>query len=501
MDKDKHIGAQWGTDGIFFVEQSDKAILRLFQAEFNDESHGSIEDGPLSPVGMSIISQIQEAFRIQAFIPPEIYLSIPTREIIFRTFVIPWMPNNEIKDVVEFEATKYIPFALDQLNYTYHPETLNDKATKKIRISFAAIKKDILSNYTSIFEQAGVPVVGTEPEVISLIRALVSNNAIPKDQIIVIIEKRKRMGKIVVVDKCVPQFVREFSYGDDQADEESQVSNFLNEVRISLSYFMRQERNVDITQTYLLSEDKNEGLAQKIQDDIQIPVNPVTTEGFLKNVGDFSIDYLYSFGNSICDQVKLDAEFNFSKKKTKTLKLKASSMPVNFNYKSVSLVAGICLPIIALCFFLSRGITGAPQKKANDLKAKLGSYESAATKKLMSQKEEVYTNIKELKQVRTNSEVNNLMTIIPNLLPEGTWIKDLSIKYDGSKSDAKPAVSFNGYAYLENTKEQFRLVHKLLTNFQRDKTFSDYFENIDLKSIRVEKLNDFVVTYFELVCK
>ena len=178
----------------------------------------------------------------QRIIDTSVNLSLPSKDIIFRSFVIPYMSSSDVKNVVEFEASKYVPFSLSELVFTYYPFATLENKKRLIRILLVAIRKDKLEGYINILERAGLKVEQIEPSSMSVVRALMSRKQLPNNKIIAIVEVNYHDGKIIIVDKNVPQFVREFQlypFTEDTAAFPMDIlkARLFNEIKISFDYF------------------------------------------------------------------------------------------------------------------------------------------------------------------------------------------------------------------------------------------------------------------------
>ncbi len=121
MAEEKQLGIFWDDDALYFTATLGTDLEKTFRIPIEEESGGTIKDGPLSPGGMALISAIQSTLQKEKIPSSVVNLSLPAKEIIFRSFVIPWMQQHELTSVVEFEASKYIPFSLDELSFSFHP--------------------------------------------------------------------------------------------------------------------------------------------------------------------------------------------------------------------------------------------------------------------------------------------------------------------------------------------------------------------------------------------
>src|SRR6185503_7982496 len=260
--KKKKLGVYWDGNTLYFVDTDQGAPRRMASTPFAHEALQKALNNTLSPEGTKTIAFIQEILRRNKISNTAINLALPSREIIFRSFIVPWMQSKEIKGVVEFEATKYIPFALKELAYSYHAMNVTKDGNRRLRIIFVAIKKETLKRYTKLLEEAALHVSSAEPAPLSLIRALAKKEKIKEEEeVVAVIDKRDKLGRIIIVQQNTPLFVREFQLNItdnpamDATVDAAELLRLTNEVRISLDYFNRQEKEVHVSKILYLTDD------------------------------------------------------------------------------------------------------------------------------------------------------------------------------------------------------------------------------------------------------
>ncbi|MCK5014137.1 MAG: pilus assembly protein PilM [Candidatus Omnitrophica bacterium] len=533
MDDEKKLGVYWGNSGLFFVETQETSPVNIFQIPFDEDVKEALKNGPASINKMDLGSNIEGVLREQGLIGSPVNLSLPAKDIIFRSFVIPWMEEHEVKSAVEFEASKYIPFSLEKLSFSFYPIRFAEKNTKWLRIIFVAIKSNTLSSYTKTLEDASLQIDLIEPAPSSLIRALSSKlkNVIPKNQTIALIEK-ENVARITIVDNDIPQFVREFHLSTmgtaNQAEENSEdsIKKLIGEVRISLDYFDRQNEQLQVEQAILLSSSDLEELSQVLEKNLPISIIPIDDQSILGDPSKKELGYLNAYGASIISTVSSVLYFKFSKPGSGALSKPKVSIPRKpINYKLIIKAALVCVPLI-IGSIVASGIAKQNFKKdISALSQKLGRFKDADVSMIEQKEKNLKDRLTYFNNIRMDSSAASILLLIPNLLPEGTWIRNLDIMYDDSATFKLPGapiasvirrrpvntrsvkdvppllINIEGYAYSENRNQQFRLVNRLLRNLKDNKEFSGFFSDIDVETTKSQKLNDFSVTAFKIECK
>jgi len=291
-------------------------------------------------------------------------------------------------------------------------------------------------------------------------------------------------------------------------------------VRISIDYFKRQNEQLKIEKIFFLSSSGKEDLPKNLETFLDIPIVHIENSQVLGDTTLLGVGPLNAYGASIIPFVSTEASFNLSKNKSEEPQGLASPRRKPINYKLLIITALICIPLIVGSIVLSMHWKQSLKKEIDILTQKIGLFADLGVSNIKKKDELLKKKLADLQQTRTNSDAAFFLLVIPNLLPDGTWLKTLDISYyDDIKFD-KPSpsrrrfvrrgsakkkpplvITIDGYAYSKNKGEQFRLVNALLGKLKNKEEFSKFFENIELETINAQKLNEFDVTYFKIVCK
>lgn len=523
------LGVYWGTDALYFVETISSVPRKTFSIPLPHSPSGSLKVSRILPESMQLVSTIQQTLRFNEITPNEVNIALPTHEIIFRTFVIPWMKSGEVKGVVNFEAIKYIPFALEELYYAFYPMVFNEGSNKKIRVIFVAIKKETLENYMSLLEQVGLLINVVEPAPLAVMRALLFKKIIKETDSTAVLVKSHNSGKIIVVDQGIPQFVREFQLGvtmtnhKEPANPQAIMTRLMSETRISLDYFARQDSHLKINQVHVITSSDAQEVTRLLKENLSLDVHTVTTQQLVGDSAGDHWEYLPAFGLGLTEAVKSQANFNLCPTKPKGgTRLSPSLGAEGINYKNVGLVGGICAGVLAMIFILTGQMNSGLATQLAGYNAKLGQYKDSTEQKLKQKLEEEKSRLEALKNTRLNSEAASLLEAIPKLLPPGAWLKNLDLNYSDTKfrllpntvvdkrkqkpkaqQEKAPALTLEiaGYVYSENAKEQFQQVNKFLQNLKENELFKKTFNDIDLDTVKVDRLQENIVTYYKIRCQ
>jgi hypothetical protein len=537
------LGAYCGVKNIYFcLSDEGGKPLKMFFVPLKDEHHGISQEKIKNSVdGSELGACIQVAFESNKISTKTIHLSLPVKDIIFRTFVIPWVQATEVKTLVEFEAAKYIPFSLNELSFGYHTTVFTEKDLRRIRVIFVAIKKSTLEKYTVRFEALGFNPDVIEPAALSLIRVLLLKKLLNPDQTAAVICKRDSDGKIMIVDKGLPLFVREFRLAAFMSEEkqnalDNAVNRLANEIRISCDYFNRQEMNLTVNEGMVIAGQESDDYANILKGELDFPIVSVPNNKI--DIEDNEWEAIYAYGASIVDSAASAADLLLTEWKFKKGRRPRAGEPKNLNPTWAALTAAFCALMIGGLVWTYYRASEPLNSQISALRKELGAQADTSASKIEMaslQKTKLFT---ELSKVRYHSEIVQYLSALPKLLPDGTWLKNLEIAYPDSKAEQKfdnnkskiknkkaesgpadkkksaadmkkekeesehyPNVIIEGYGYRENVSEQFGLVNEFFAKLSNNALFKDHFSKITLESVTSDKMNDFSVTYFKIQCQ
>ena len=369
------LGVFWGQDGLSFVEAmkgtpTHKAFLSF--SSFRD-AQGAV------PVTQDarLLEEIQKTVRNNAFTSTDIYFSIPSKDIIVRWFVIPWMRPYEIQGVVAFEVRKYLPFPLEELVYTYYPSTITQSGMKQIGVVFVGIRKETFQYYARVLTQSGLNVIFCEPSSMSLLRVLVFRKALDPQQNTAILQINGDGGEIDIVSGGFVKFVRDFSLSSGgtaafQDTEDFARAKLYNEVRISLDFFNRQHSE-EVTRIIALTTADNRGLANGLMEDLGSAVVPVDVSQMVGGADQVGVGALSAFGITLSGDVPEVIDFNISEGEVEVA-IRKKDQPVSKMPRHVWPAASVIVSamIIVLLWLAGQQQMGVRNAEIASLKKSLG---------------------------------------------------------------------------------------------------------------------------------
>lgn len=145
--------------------------------------------------------------------------ALPSYSVFSSIISLPQMSKKELESAVTWEAKKFVPMPLEEMNLAW--VTLNEPskeqvkagpaAKKNIRVLLTAAPKNLVSRYIDIFKAAGLELVGLETEAFALERSLIGHDK----SAIMIIDFGALATSIMVFAEGVPLLNRSIDVGGD----------------------------------------------------------------------------------------------------------------------------------------------------------------------------------------------------------------------------------------------------------------------------------------------
>ncbi|MBP7162420.1 MAG: pilus assembly protein PilM [Candidatus Omnitrophica bacterium] len=509
-DSQTHIGLYWGKKSLSLAEAGKGgAMIHSSFAPFEEALSQQTEN---VPEGLLFTDILQKAFSQSAFSQRQIILSIPTQDLIFRSFVIPWMAPNEIRGVVEFEVTKYVPIKVEELVYTFHSIPFEKDKLKNLRVIFVAIRKKTLEKYKEILQHTDIKIAGIEPGAVSIFRLLKKQKIIPHDHSSAIVLIENNSIHIIMIDNDVVQFVRESPFPFDVKQQDQFVSRLFTDLRVSINFFTRQNATAKVKRIVLISQELIPGAGKAITEDFKIPVLEILASDLIKGPQEIpSLGLLSAFGAALKPLKLTTKDFNLGQDPAQIV---SAGTSLHFNiekYKPLLVSAALSALVIFAVIHSSNSMAQKQYNRMESLNKELGPYKSLEKKDIEKMSEDISGKLSKYKNVRVTSDLKYYLYKIPSLMPYGMWLKSMKIRYEANKSAASTGsldasqpetrryIELQGYVYQDSINDQFQLINQFYSAIKEQDGFKNSFKNIELKT-RQEELQHFKVSFFVITC-
>ncbi|MDO8583645.1 MAG: type IV pilus assembly protein PilM [bacterium] len=216
LDKKSRLGIDIGTAAIKIVELSKEAN------RFTLLNYGMIElkapKDSVQPANQDIVAGIKAILQSAQITSKDSVASIPSFPTFATTITLPYLSEEEVAKAMPFEARKYIPVPLSEVQLDWAIVNVHKDPKEQIvpgshgptvDVFLVAVPKQEATRYQSIMKEAGLDLKALELENFALIRALVGNDLSP----IVIINIGGRSTSILIVEHGVQRASHDYEIG------------------------------------------------------------------------------------------------------------------------------------------------------------------------------------------------------------------------------------------------------------------------------------------------
>lgn len=507
------LGIYFGLKDINLVETSGKKILNNIRLPNPNLEIAGLEEKV--PADLKLIALLKDALRSHRIEATEATFCISGQDLVIRTFEIPQLPQNELRGAINFEAKKYIPFKIDELDYDF--QILPDKRNKTNLVLFVGIKKEILTNYTNISKQLDIKTLALEYSAFSILRFL-KLSGIRDSGIIAIFcfdLNNEDEANFTVFENGFSLFSRDFVFasqaqGFEQVAAEGLIQKndkLKNEIKVSLNYFDRKFPDKKISNIFVISGIKDLHELGPLFTEITIPVKIVDTTKLLGKNNPYSSLLVKSFAAALFKLSALKIKINLISAKIKAAKA------VTIEHKQYAFLEGFKLDFrfIFLGLFFCAVVFGFGLLRRQPLKEEIITIESKrqklSTVDVDKQDYSALTTL-DVKYRKKIKAINNLiknqiyltspLDAIPKALPKGLWLNNFRFNLD--KKGALE-LALDGQVYLEDSDKELEAVNIFLSNLNKDPVFSKYFKEMSISSIDRKTEFNKNSTVFVIICK
>jgi len=266
------LGIDIGTNLIKAVEvKKEKGSTQLLKYSYSS----AFNEPLLSELSIdtdNFAKKLREFISYSSFSSENVIASLPESHVFTRVIELPKISKKEIEKAVFWEAEKYLPISIEDVNLNFQilpSDTTLDKE-EKTEVLLIAAPKALVNNFVKILEKTGLIPLALEPESMAIARSICYNEeSFPETLIINIGSESTTIS--ILVNKYI-RFTRNIStggttliraisqdiglemdqaeeymksYGLDESKMDGKISSsmepvfnvILNEVRKSIAYF------------------------------------------------------------------------------------------------------------------------------------------------------------------------------------------------------------------------------------------------------------------------
>jgi len=224
-DKEKYIGVDIGSQTVKVCQ------LIHGRKEISLKSVG-LANLPSSAIVNGVIKEPRLiADNLQSLLS---HLQIKTKEIVFaisgysviiKKIILPFIPERELAQSIEYEAQQHIPFDIKEVNLDFQILNSVKSETDSMPVLLVAVKKETLNAYLEIFELSGLQASIADVAAFALANAYEFNYPLESTPVALV---NLGAGQITlhVINQNGPVFTRDIFLGGRQLTE--QIKSLLN---------------------------------------------------------------------------------------------------------------------------------------------------------------------------------------------------------------------------------------------------------------------------------
>ncbi len=180
-----------------------------------------IVDGALMD-SVTIVDSIRgltNALRIKT---KDVVTSVSGHSVIVKKINIPVMTEDELEESIQWEAERYIPFDINDVNMDFQILGPTEGNEELMEIVLVAAKKDIINDYLSVIIEAGFNPVVVDIDSFAIENMFEANYPVTRDEVTALANIGASVTNINILKKGVSSFTRDIFTGGNSITEEIQ---------------------------------------------------------------------------------------------------------------------------------------------------------------------------------------------------------------------------------------------------------------------------------------
>jgi type IV pilus assembly protein PilM len=216
------VGLDIGSSSIKLVELNrGKGEFKLQNLGLSPLPPEAIVDGALMD-SVTIIDAIRDLVSTTKTKRKDVVTSVSGHSVIVKKITLPFMTEAELEESIQWEAERYIPFDINDVNIDFHMLGSSSENAELMDVVLVAAKKDIINDYQSVIVEAGLNPVIIDTDSFALENMLEINYDIDKDETVAVANVGASITNINILRNNTSSFTRDIFKGGNQITEEIQ---------------------------------------------------------------------------------------------------------------------------------------------------------------------------------------------------------------------------------------------------------------------------------------
>jgi len=215
-------GLDIGSSSIKLVElDRAKSGFKLQNLGLSPLPPEAIVDGALMD-SVTIIDAIRDLVSTTKTKRKDVVTSVSGHSVIVKKITLPFMTEAELGESIQWEAERYIPFDINDVNIDFHMLGSSSENADLMDVVLVAAKKDIINDYQSVIVEAGLNPLIIDTDSFALENMLEINYDIDKDETVAVANVGASITNINILKNNTSSFTRDIFKGGNQITEEIQ---------------------------------------------------------------------------------------------------------------------------------------------------------------------------------------------------------------------------------------------------------------------------------------
>ena len=260
-----------------------------------------------------VIEALKTLWTRYGFKNRQVFLGVANQQVVVRQIDLPYLPDEELRRSLEFQAQDAIPIPIDQAILDFH--TLehfeNEQGERFSRILLVAAQRQMVDAILHVVNAARLEPVGLDLDAFAMLRSLAPEGVLDDRDGEMLIDIGASVTNIVVHENGIPRFVRillmggasitdslvtamgvdyeeaedlkartgltdEYGFDDDDAARmiTERALRFVDEIRGSLDYYSAQTDSVPVRRAILSGgASQLPNLRERLSETLRMPVD------------------------------------------------------------------------------------------------------------------------------------------------------------------------------------------------------------------------------------
>lgn len=170
----------------------------------------------------TVVEAVKGLLKSLAVKEKEASSSVSGNSIIIRKIALPAMQPEELEEQIHWEAEQYIPFDINDVHVDFQVLESDGLDPSKMNVLLVASKKDIINDYLSVFNEAGIKLVVVDVDSFAVQNAFELSYDVEPEEVCALINIGASIMNLNVVKLGTSLFTRDVQMGGNQFTEEIQ---------------------------------------------------------------------------------------------------------------------------------------------------------------------------------------------------------------------------------------------------------------------------------------